>query len=126
MKRNSILFVSMCAIALMFAGITAAQAAKVTGSWDLNMQGRNGPVTNTLVLTQDGNKLTGSMKTQRGDSPVTGTMDGNKITFSVTRTTPNGDVTQTYTGTVAADGISGTVKMGQNDVPWTAKKSAAQ
>jgi len=124
MKRNSILLVSICAIAMMFAGIAAAQAAKVAGSWDMSMQGRNGAVTNTLTLQKDGNKLTGTLKTQRGDSPVTGTVDGNNITFSVTRTTPNGDVTQTYTGTVAADGISGTVKMGQNDVPWTAKKSA--
>ena len=126
MKRNSILLVSMCAIAMMFAGIAAAQAAKVAGSWDLSMQGRNGMQTSTLTLTQDGNKLTGTLKGGRGDSPVTGSVDGKNITFSVTRTTPNGDVTQVFTGTAAADGLSGTVKMGQNDVPWTAKKSAAQ
>jgi hypothetical protein len=126
MKRNSILLVSICAVAMMFAGIAAAQAAKVAGSWDLSSQGRNGMQTSTLTLTQDGNKLTGTLKGARGDSPVTGTVDGQNITFSVTRTTPNGEVTQTYTGTVTADGLSGTVKMGQNDVPWTAKKSAAQ
>jgi hypothetical protein len=126
MKRNSILLVSMCAIAMMFAGIAAAQAAKVAGSWDLSMQGRNGMQTSTLTLAQDGNKLTGTLKGGRGDSPVTGTVDGKNITFSVTRTTPNGEVTQVFTGTVAADGLSGTVKMGQNDVPWTAKASAAQ
>ena len=126
MKRNSILLVSMCAIAMMFAGIAAAQAAKVAGSWDMSMQGRNGMQTSTLTLAQDGNKLTGTLKGGRGDSPVTGTVDGKNITFSVTRTTPNGEVTQVFTGTVAADGLSGTVKMGQNDVPWTAKASAAQ
>ena len=121
MKRNSILFAGICAMALVFAGIAAGQAAKVAGAWEMSMQGPQGPVTQTLTIQQDGNKITGTLKGMRGDSPLDGTLDGNNITFSVKRTTPNGDVTQTYTGTVSGDSISGTVKMGQNDRPWTAK-----
>jgi hypothetical protein len=121
MKRNSILFAGICAIALVFAGIAAGQAAKVAGSWEMSMQGPQGAVTQTLTIQQDGNKITGTLKGTRGDAPLEGTLDGNNISFSVKRTTPNGDVTQEYTGTVSGDSISGTVKMGQNDRPWTAK-----
>jgi hypothetical protein len=126
MRRTFVLLATVCFVVLALARITPAQDAKVAGAWDLSQPGRGGEVaTQTLTLEQDGTKLTGSVKGQRGDSPVTGTIMGNNITLSITRTTPNGDVKADYTGTVSGDSMKGTVTMRGNAVDWSAKRSAA-
>ncbi len=100
----------------------AEDAAKVGGTWEMSMQGRQGTMTQTLTIDQSGNKFKGTLKGQRGETPIEGTVDGNKISFTVERETPNGKFTMNYTGTVDGDNIKGTVKMGENDREWTAKK----
>lgn len=126
MKRNCILVVALCFMALSLAHVAQAQDAKVAGTWDLSSPGRDGSVrTQTLTLQQDGNKLTGTVKGARGgDAPVTGSVTGNNIAFTVTRSTPNGDFKIDYTGTVDGDSMKGTFTVMGNTVNWTAKKSA--
>ncbi|HKS82905.1 MAG TPA: hypothetical protein VJR23_15485 [Candidatus Acidoferrales bacterium] len=128
MKRNAILWATLClfVFALALAGSTPAQqAAKVDGSWDVSMTAPNGNTfTQTVVFQQDGNNLKGTMKGRRGESPVEGKVDGNKISFTVTRDTPNGERKIEYNGTVDGDSIKGTVKFGENERDWTAKRSA--
>jgi hypothetical protein len=123
MKRNIALLAMLCLAIFAAAGISSAQDAKVAGTWTLNAGGRGGP--QTLTLTQDGQKLGGTLHGGRGDSPVTGTIAGNNITISVTRTNQNGDSVKTdYTGTVSGDSMKGTVNMRGNSVDWTATKGA--
>jgi hypothetical protein len=82
-------------------------------------------MTQTLTLQQDGTKLSGTLKGQRGEAPVAGMVSGNNISFSVTRSTPNGDMKIDYTGTVDGDAMKGTVTVMGNSRDWTAKRSAA-
>jgi hypothetical protein len=126
MKRNVALLAVLCLAIFAAAGISSAQDAKVAGTWTLSAPGRGGAVQNsTLTLTQDGQKLTGTLAGGRGDTPVTGTITGNAITFSVSRTNQNGDTVKTdYTGTVTGDSMKGTVNMRGNSVDWTATKGA--
>ncbi len=125
MKKNAILLAALGIFTMAFALVAAAQApAKVDGSWDLTMQGPNGGFTQTVVFQQDGNKIKGTAKGRRGESPLEGTIDGNKIQFKITRQTPNGEQrTVEYTGTVDGDSIKGTMKMGDTEREWTAKRS---
>ncbi len=124
MKRSMILLAALCVVGLAFSLVAAAQEpAKVAGNWEMSMEGPRGTMTQTLALEQDGKNLKGTLKGQRGEAPVTGTLDGNKITFTVTRETPNGTRTMEYTGTVDGDAMKGTVKFGQRDVEWTAKRA---
>jgi hypothetical protein len=126
MKRNIALLAMLCLAIFAAAGISSAQDAKVAGTWTLSAPGRGGTMQNsTLTLTQDGQKLTGTLAGGRGDTPVTGTITGNNITFSVSRTNQNGDTVKTdYTGTVSGDSMKGTVNMRGNSVDWTAAKGA--
>ena len=80
-------------------------------------------MTQTLTLQQDGAKLTGTIKGQRGDQPVEGSVDGNKVSFTAKISTPNGDISIPYTGTVTGDSMSGTRRGRNGDVPWTAKRT---
>lgn len=125
MKSKSILIASLFAMLMGMATVALAQG-KIDGNWEMSMQGRQGnTTTSTLMLKTDGNKLTGSVKGQRGEAPISdGTVDGNKITFTVTRQTPNGEFKQTFNGTVDGDNIKGTVQMGENSRDWTAKRAA--
>jgi hypothetical protein len=115
-----------CAVLFSFVMVAQAQApAKVAGTWEMTNQGRNGVVTNTLTLTQDGGTLKGTMKGMNGmDIPLeNGTVSGNSIDFTVTRMGRNGEVKVEYKGTVDGDTIKGTFMQGENSVDWTAKRS---
>jgi hypothetical protein len=129
MKKTtySIALAFACGVLLILAGsILAADApAYVAGAWELTSEGRNGPMTQTLTIEQDGATIKGTLKGQRGDAPVEGAVAGNKITFSVKRQTQNGDtMVLEYTGTVDGDSIQGKVhseRFGERD--FTAKRS---
>jgi hypothetical protein len=88
----------LCALAL------AIYAADVSGKWTWEQQGRNGSMTNTLTLKQDGANLTGSLDGGRGPVDIKdGKVDGNNVTFSITRNMGGNDVTTKYTGTLDGD-----------------------
>lgn len=126
MKRNLILVAGLCLVLVSLARVASAQDANVAGSWDLSSPGRDGNmVTQTLALQQDGTKLSGVLKGQRGDAPVTGSIGGKNISFSVTRSTPNGDFKIDYTGTVDGDAMKGTFTVMGNSREWTAKRSTS-
>lgn len=123
MKRNFLIAAVVLGITLALCSAAFADdAAKVGGTWEITMQGRQGPITNTLTIDQSGNTFKGTLKTMRGETPVEGKVDGNKISFTIERETPNGKFTQEYSGTVDGDSIKGTVKMGEREMDWTAKK----
>ena len=126
MRKKAVLLVTVATLAMAFAlAVSAQEMAKVDGSWEMSMEGPNGTFTQTLTIHQDGAKITGTSKGQRGESPLEGTVDGNKIHFTVTRHTPNGDRQIEYNGVVDGDTIKGKVKFGDNDRDWTAKRAAA-
>lgn len=125
--RNKI--IASCGVALLvltLGMVAQAQApAKVAGTWVMSNMGRNGVVTNTVTITQNGANITGTMKPEMGDAiPLEdGMVNGNAITFSVTRMGRNGAMKVQYTGTVDGDNMKGTFQAGQNAVDWTAKRS---
>lgn len=123
MKRTSTIIAAVLAAMLLLSLIAVAEdPAKVGGTWEMSSQGRQGPMTSTLTIDQTGNKFKGTLKGQRGETPIEGTVDGNKIAFTIERETPNGKMTMNYTGTVDGDSMKGTVKIMDNEREWTAKK----
>ncbi len=124
MKKHFYSLAAALCVCLLFAAAAKAQdAAKVAGTWEISSQGPQGTMTQTLTLQQDGAKLTGTIKGQRGDQPVEGSVDGNKVSFTAKISTPNGDISIPYTGTVTGDSMSGTRRGRNGDVPWTAKRT---
>jgi hypothetical protein len=93
--------------ALLLLGISsAALAADINGKWTAEVQGRNGTVTQTLVLNASGNNLTGSLEGGRGGvvDISDGAIDGNKVSFKVVREFNGNQFTQQYKGTLADSG----------------------
>jgi len=109
-----------------------AYAADVTGKWTAEVPGRNGNMqTNTIVLKQDGSKVTGTLDGGRG-GPVeiqNGKVEGETVTFTVVRSFGGNEIKQSFKGTVSGSEIkfSRTMEGGQGGgqpVEFTAKKSA--
>src|SRR5713226_10390499 len=99
MKLRSFHWVVTCAV-LFLSGIAARGAdepVKVVGNWEMTTETRQGSVTWTLKVEQEGEKIKGTLKGPRGESSFTGSVKGNTIRFSVKRETPRGDFTIEYT-----------------------------
>jgi hypothetical protein len=109
----------------------AAYAADVTGKWTAEVPGRSGNMqTNTIVLKQDGTKVTGTLDGGRG-GPVeitNGKVEGDTVSFTVVRNFNGNEIKQNFKGTVSGSEIKFTRTMeGGNaaqPVEFTAKKSA--
>jgi hypothetical protein len=126
MKRKSyfLAFALACGVLLTWGGrmIAADEPAKVAGTWEMSFEGPRGTRTQTLTIQQDGSTIKGTVKGQRGESPLEGSVTGNKISFTVKRETPSGTFTLEYAGTVDGDSIKGTVHSERFDGEWTAKR----
>ncbi len=102
---------------IAFAALTlwVSFAADIDGKWTGQIQGRNGPQTQTLMLKSDGGTLTGSVQGGRG-GPVEisdGKIDGANVSFSVVREFQGNKITQEFKGTVSGGELKLTVSGGR-------------
>ncbi len=128
MRRSTFLLALMlaCGLALTWTlrATAAEEPAKVAGAWEMTFEGRNGTVTRTLTIEQDGGTIKGSMEGRRGPAPLEGSVQGNKVSFTVKRETPRGTFTLEYSGTVEGDTMKGTVHTPRFDRDWTATRKS--
>jgi hypothetical protein len=96
------------------AASAPAAGASLTGAWSLSVELPNMTATPTMVLKQEGEKLTGEyVSAQYGKFPITGTVKGTDVNFSFPMTVEGTGLTVTYLGKVGADGtITGSVTYG--------------
>jgi hypothetical protein len=112
-------FVSLVVLLAFAGGAVAADApANVAGNWNVDVSGASGKTTQTIVLTQDGGKITGTFKGPRQSGTVDGTVDGKNIKFHVTARIP-----LDYTGTIDGDSMKGTMSGRGQQGDWTATRS---
>jgi hypothetical protein len=129
MKRitYSLVLAFACGMLLVWAGnvLAADESAQVAGKWEMTSEGRNGPMTSTLTITQDGGTIKGTITGRRGDSPLEGTVTGNKVSFTVKRQNQNGDtMVFEYSATVDGDSMKGKVHTEQfGDRDFSAKRT---
>jgi hypothetical protein len=127
MKR---LILVVAAIALAAAVPVLAQdqpkekKIDVTGSWEVSVEGPEGPITLTATYKQDGEKLTGTqVGGPMGEEHLEGTVKGNEIAYKITVDVEGQQFTLSYTGKIDGDTITGTVDFGgMGSSAWTAKR----
>jgi len=130
--RRRIALLCLLSLALLSSPLAAAQAPApkaldVTGKWGVVLELSIGTSNPTLMLKQDGNKVTGTYTGRYGDSKLTGTIDDKRVlTFQVALSAEGNDVTMLFTGEVSADGQfvpKGVVNIeGLGEGAWAAKK----
>jgi hypothetical protein len=100
--KKRIAFLSVC---FVFAALTLAWAADVNGKWTAQVPGRDGQTRElTFTFKAEGEKLTGSMSGQQGDSEITdGRISGDQISFTVKINIQGNERKFLYKGTVSGD-----------------------
>jgi hypothetical protein len=83
-----------------------------------------GDVQATATINQDGGKLSGTLSSQMGEAPVTGTLEGTSLRVTSNVITPRGTLPITMKGNIEGDAIAnGKAKIkGIGTMKWTAKK----
>jgi L-seryl-tRNA(Ser) seleniumtransferase len=113
------------ALVLLFLGFLSAYDLDVSGDWEMTMESpRGGEMIRAVHFEQDGEKITVTMESRRGDEVTAeGTISGNEIEWIISRETPRGEMNLVYKGTVDGDTMSGTVEFGEiGSGDWTAKR----
>jgi len=103
---------SLCAL-VIFATIAQAQNPNAVGSWDITIESPQGPRQSMLIIKQDGDKLTGMMKSPRGERPLDSvTVKGSDITMTMTVNAQGQELVVTYKGKIEKDKMSGDADFG--------------
>ncbi len=105
---------------------TIALAADVTGKWKSEFETPDGQTrTSTYTFKVDGDKLTGTVSSPRGDAEISeGKVSGDTISFTLVRNFNGNEVKILYKGKVSGDEIKFTVTFGEADrvMDQTAKR----
>lgn len=109
------------AIGLIFTAAGAAQGT-VAGTWDLSINGPEGPLTAAAVLKQDGDKVSGTLSSPQGETQVAGTMTGKTMALQFTVTTPQGNLDIKVTAEVNGSEMKGMMDFGMGQADFTGKK----
>jgi hypothetical protein len=110
MKRRILTLVSMLALTscLMFA-------AAIDGKWTAQVDGKNGKVTETIMLQSNGTKLTGLVRRKGAGTEITeGTINGQNISFKIVRERKGKAVTQMYKGMLSGTDLKLNVSGGRD------------
>jgi hypothetical protein len=85
----------------------------IAGTWDFTLESPQGKNTFLFIVKKDGEKLSGVVKSQRGERPVDNfALTGNELTFTLTIQFQGADMLIAYKGTVAKDSMTGTAEFG--------------
>ena len=129
MTRRELCALLVAFVPMAFAGTLIAQhVAQLSGAWDVTISNPNGdPLRERWFMEQRGTKVTGTVRTQRGDEvPVEGTVDGNKVNLTALPKTPNGERRELkVTATVEGDTGQGSMRIGDSDRKWSAKRAGS-
>jgi len=103
--RTSRLFV--LTMVLVGLGAIAAWAADVSGKWVAEVPGRQGQTqTTTFTFKVEGDKLTGTISTPRGETPISdGRVQGDEISFTQVIEAGGNQMKFLYKGKVSGDEI---------------------
>ncbi len=99
-------------VLVLSASTAIAQSGGVAGTWDATLTSPQGTFNVQLNLKQDGEKVNGVIKGQRGETPVEGTLTGKDLKLKYTIKFQENDLPITLTGTLDGTTIKGSADYG--------------
>ena len=105
------------------AGPAKPAVADVTGTWLMTVEAPEGTAHPTILLKQEGERITGTYRGRMGESDLSGTIKGGEIRFSVTLKFQDVSYVVVYSGSVSDDSMKGTARFGDAGTgDWSAKR----
>ena len=123
-SSNPFIASMLVAAALVAAGPTLSAQSNVTGDWDATVQSVQGTNSIRITFQQDGEKLSGVLKSSIGELPFDGgSVVGSDLKFGFTVPIQGQLLEITLTGTVDGSSIAGKAQFGSlGEGDWTAKR----
>jgi hypothetical protein len=113
-------------VAMSLSALTTVAAQGITGEWDASMNTPGGTRTFRIQFKQDGEKLSGVVKREAGDSPLEGTVTGSTVKFAYTISYGGNPILMSMTATLAGDEMKGQVDIAsQMQEAFSAKRAPA-
>ncbi len=110
-------------LGIVAAVLTVAAQTGVAGEWNVTFDTEQGSSAATMTLTQDGEKVMGSMVTEMGTFEFEGTFTDNKVKWVMEIDAGGAFIEITMEGTLDGDEIMGTLDLGgYGGGDWTAKR----
>ena len=111
--------ISLFVVSLAQVALTQ-QAADVAGKWDVTIKMPDRTVTEQWTIQQSNGKLTGMVKRDTGEVPMTGEVTPLEFRADV----KDGDKQYKVLATIDNDAhtMDGAVRMGKNEYLWSAKR----
>jgi len=89
-----------------------AQSANAAGTWDTTLNSPQGTFNFQLILKQTGDKVTGIVKSQRGELPIEGTATAKEVNLKYTIKFQENDMVITLTGAIDGSSMKGNADFG--------------
>lgn len=111
-------------VCLLSSTVPALAQVDVSGDWDVAIQSAQGTNTIRVTFKQDGEKLSGTLKSQMGEMPFeNGTISGVDLKFAFGVPMGGDTLNITMTGTVQGPTIKGMAQFGGfGEGEWNAKR----
>ncbi len=112
-------------LGLAVAAPLHAQAGPADGNWTVTMETPQGSMNAMMDLATKDGQLSGTLHSDQGDAPLTGTLSGKALKLTLNVDTPQGALSIEFTGDVDGDTISnGQANLGDlGSMAWTAKRA---
>ncbi len=113
-------------LGIVIAAFTVAVTAQtdVIGKWDLMFNLDSGPAPATMTLTQDGEKVMGSLTSDQGTFEFEVTVSGDTLDWTFELDAGGGAIQIAVTGTIDGDEMTGSVDLGgYGGGDWTATRT---
>lgn len=91
---------------------SSVSAQSIAGEWDASYNTPGGIRGFRILFQVDGEKLTGTVRREAGDSPLAGTIKGDTVRFSYTISYNGNTLELSIAAMVKADSMRGTVDFG--------------
>jgi hypothetical protein len=131
MARHRLLIAALSAVIALFllpaSTLQAQQPPDVSGRWAFSVVTENGTGTPTVVLKQEGEKITGTYESPRlGVRQIEGTIKGREIRFVLSGGGTGDAPVLTFTGVVVgSDEMKGDLEMGgMGSATFTAERTS--
>jgi len=106
----------------VFAG-EQGETPNIKGEWSIILTFVAGKAHHTVIIDQDGERLSGIYKGEFKEGPLRGTIKGNTIDFTGFLKHEATGVSFHYSGTISGTTMQGTVDMGEYwTATWTAER----
>jgi hypothetical protein len=111
---------AVCVLLAGAAGAAVAQdkTANVAGAWTIDVTRGGANTKQSIILTQDGGKISGTFKGPRQSGTIDGTVNGNTVKLHVTAQVP-----LDYSGSVDGETMSGTMIGNGKTGSWKATRA---